>query len=195
MRKWSKEIKQNLSTPDEPSSRMIAESVEHRSERRHRSTALKASKKEAVSSTDKLFEQLVKMSVMTMVSQQQYQQRIIPPLLSFDSSQRPAPSNPVRSNTDSSDILYGSSLSGRYIDRYAAQQSSMMEICKKLINEDWELDNLRTESKGGAITSEIWERYGFKIGTLAKSQNKISEFKHARCSDSSASLGSTDDDM
>jgi hypothetical protein len=68
-----------------------------------------------------------------------------------------------------------------------------MEICRKLVDEDWSIDNLRTELKGGAITPAIWERYGFRMGTLAKIQSTISEFKRFRSSTGSVLSQTTDD--
>jgi hypothetical protein len=47
--------------------------------------------------------------------------------------------------------------------------------------------------KGGAITPAIWERYGFRMGTLAKIQSTISEFKRFRSSTGSVSSQTTDD--
>jgi hypothetical protein len=48
------------------------------------------------------------------------------------------------------------------------------------------------ESKGGVITLVVWERYGFRIGTLAKIQGKILEFKRFRSSSGLVSLQNAD---
>ncbi|KAI9769483.1 MAG: hypothetical protein M1840_003960 [Geoglossum simile] len=50
-------------------------------------------------------------------------------------------------------------------------------IKNKLLDEDWNLDTLCDERKGGAMTTAIWESYGFKLGTLANIRSKLSEFK------------------
>ena len=61
------------------------------------------------------------------------------------------------------------------------------EIKSTLIEEQWELDTLRERRDGKGITNDIWERYGFKIGTLAMIRSKISEFKLQRPHSSSSS--------
>ena len=53
-------------------------------------------------------------------------------------------------------------------------------IKDKLIKEEWNIDALNTKKLDKGITSEIWVRYSFKIGTLAQIRNKISGFKKSR---------------
>ena len=50
-------------------------------------------------------------------------------------------------------------------------------VKNKLLDKDWNLNTLCDERKGGAMTTAIWESYGFKLGTLANVQSRISEFK------------------
>jgi hypothetical protein len=51
------------------------------------------------------------------------------------------------------------------------------KIKSTLVEEEWELNTLweRRDRKG--MTNDIWDRYGFKISTLAMIRSKISEFK------------------
>ena len=62
-------------------------------------------------------------------------------------------------------------------------------VKNKLLDEDWNLDTLRDERKGGAMTTAIWESYGFKLGTLANIRSRISEFKQQRRPQSRDSVG------
>jgi len=65
-----------------------------------------------------------------------------------------------------------------YITRYAGVQGDILKtICEKLVAEDWSIDTLRTPERGGSMTMAIWESYGFRLGTLAKLQARISLFK------------------
>jgi hypothetical protein len=60
MRKWSKEVVDELATPEEPSSSIVAELSDWRAARSTQSKELKASKKETGSDTNKLLDQFLK---------------------------------------------------------------------------------------------------------------------------------------
>ena len=101
----------------------------------------------------------------------------------------PAPSSPIRSDTDPNELL------GQFFDwfilRFGRQQKEALEnIRSKLLDEDWNLKTLCKEHKGGAMTVAIWESYGFKLGTLANIRSKISEFKQQQRHQSQGSSGS-----
>ncbi|KAI9765687.1 MAG: hypothetical protein M1840_007245 [Geoglossum simile] len=88
----------------------------------------------------------------------------------------PIPSSPIHLNSDPSEIL------SQFFDWLTAKpnalQADLLESIKnKLLNEDWSLDALHDERRGGAMTYTIWESYGFKLSTLAKIRSRISEFK------------------
>jgi hypothetical protein len=88
----------------------------------------------------------------------------------------PVPSSPVRSVEDSVEVL--ERFFEWYITRYAAKQGDVLKkICEKLVAEDWSIDTLRAPERGGSMTMAIWESYGFRLGTLAKLQARISLFK------------------
>ena len=55
-----------------------------------------------------------------------------------------------------------------------------MKIKDTLVKEEWELDTLQERKDGKGMTEEAWDRYSFKISTLATIQTKISEFKLQR---------------
>ena len=64
------------------------------------------------------------------------------------------------------------------------------KIKSVLVEEEWELDTLRERRDGKGMTEDIWDRYGFKLGTLVTIRSKISEFKLQRPR-SSSSQGSS----
>ena len=51
------------------------------------------------------------------------------------------------------------------------------KIKSTLVEEEWELDTLWERRDGKGMTDDIWDRYGFKIGTLVMIRSRISEFK------------------
>ena len=51
------------------------------------------------------------------------------------------------------------------------------KIKSTLVEEEWELNTLWERRDGKGMTNDIWDRYGFKIGTLAMIRSRISEFK------------------
>jgi hypothetical protein len=61
------------------------------------------------------------------------------------------------------------------------------KIKSTLVEEEWELDTLRERRDRKGMTDDIWERYGFKIGTLVMIRSRISEFKLQRPQSSSCS--------
>ena len=49
------------------------------------------------------------------------------------------------------------------------------QICHTLIDEDWDLEGLRKD-----ISDNVWESFGFKVGTLARLRHEIRPFKLQR---------------
>jgi len=71
----------------------------------------------------------------------------------------------VHSNSDLSEVLF--QFFDWLIIKFSAQQIELLKSIKsKLLDKDWNLDTLRDERKGGAMTIGIWESYGFKLSTL-----------------------------
>jgi hypothetical protein len=61
------------------------------------------------------------------------------------------------------------------------------KIKSTLVEEEWELDTLQERRDGKGMTDDIWDKYGFKISTLAMIRSRISEFKLQRPHSSSSS--------
>lgn len=190
MRRWSKEIKEGNSTPEEPSSRLAAEFAEEKATRQARakgSNASAASKTAGSTNTERLMDKYMQMKLLRLFEKEEVPTPS-PRLGSSSGIQAlPAPSSPVHSVSDPADIMR--QFFEWYIEHHGGgQREALLEICDKLIDEDWSLDYIRSESKGGGMTATDWQGYGFKLGTLAKIRGRISEFKRWRdCSNSSAS--------
>jgi hypothetical protein len=105
---------------------------------------------------------------------QQNQPQLFPP--STESLQT---SSPIRSDTDHSEILsqfFVWLMSQPGYD--SEQQRRILEpIRDTLVDEDWDLDTLKSPDQ---MTMEICKEYGFKLGTLPRLRQKISEFKSQR---------------
>ncbi|KAI9760555.1 MAG: hypothetical protein M1840_002393 [Geoglossum simile] len=100
----------------------------------------------------------------------------------------PVPSSPIRSSSDLSEVLI--QFFDWLITKSNTQQMEILDNIKnKLLDKDWNLDTLRDEQKGRAMMTAIWESYGFKLGTLANIQSKLSEFKQQRRPQSHDSAG------
>ncbi|KAI9770770.1 MAG: hypothetical protein M1840_003020 [Geoglossum simile] len=179
-RRWSREIADGLSTVEQPSQQIIVLLVNWRERERKKSTQAQQAPKPAedISST---MNQLLQTLIATQT--QHLAQNLYRGLhnLSTSSSNPPpyaplVPSSPVHSNSDPSEIL--TQFFDWLICRSSEQQKESLEYIKsRLLDEDWNLDTLHNERKGGAMTMAIWESYSFKLGTLANIRCKISEFK------------------
>ena len=180
MRRWNDEIKEEISTVEVPSPGLAAALAVIRSRKGVQNTKPPEVPTEATSSMAKIMETLAFAQVLNITNQMQQV-----PVRSSSTLARPlgppAPSSPIHSNSDSAEVVQ--QFFEWYIGKHGLKQVEVLEgICEKLVIEDWSLDLLRTEAKGGSMTAEIWSSYGFKLGTLAKLQSKISEFKQTRTS-------------
>jgi len=139
---------------------------------------------EGSSTTDQLIQTFLVTQIQQLAQQQSSLQHTLPM-----HPPPPPPSSPIRSDTDPSELL--SQFFDWFILRSNIQQKETLEnIRSKLLDEDWNLETLCEERKGGAMTVAIWESYGFKLGTLANIRSKISEFKQQRRPQSQGSNGS-----
>jgi hypothetical protein len=144
---------------------------------------------EGSSTTDQLIQTFLVTQICQLTQQQQPSElpytlpmSIYPPLL--------APSSPVWSDSDPSEIL--AQFFDWFIQRSSEQQREMLgDIRQKLLDEDWNLETLCDKRKGGAMTVAIWESYSFKLDTLANIKSKISEFKQQQRPQSHSSNGSS----
>ncbi|KAI9765482.1 MAG: hypothetical protein M1840_007308 [Geoglossum simile] len=179
-RRWSREIADNLSTVEQPSQQIILLLANWR-EREHKKSAhaqLPRPAEDTTSTTNQLLQILIAAQVQHL-PQNLYSNRsnspATPPPCPLPYTP-PVPSSPIRSSSDPNEVLT------QFFDwltaKSNASQAELLESVKnKLLDEDWSLDALRDERRGGAMTSTIWESYGFKLGTLAKIRSRISEFK------------------
>jgi hypothetical protein len=182
-RRWNREINEELSTVEQPSQNIIVQLVNWRDRDRKKTTEL-PKPIEGSSTTDQLIQTFLVTQIQQLAQQQSSLQHTLPM-----HPPPPPPSSPIRSDTDPSELL--SQFFDWFILRSNIQQKETLEnIRSKLLDEDWNLETLREERKGGAMTVAIWESYGFKLGTLANIRSKISEFKQQRRPQSQGSNGS-----
>jgi hypothetical protein len=170
---------------EQPSQNLIVQLVNWR-ERDRKKTADLPKPIEGSSTTDQLIQTFLVTQIQQLAQQQsstlQHTLPIRPPLSL-------APSSPIWSDSDPSELL--AQFFDWFILHFGRQQKEALEnIQSKLLDEDWNLETLRNERKGGAMTVAIWESYGFKLGTLANIRSKISEFKQQRRPQSQGSNGS-----
>ena len=171
-RRWNREINEELSTVEQPSQNVIVQLVNWR-ERDRKKTAESPKPVEGPSLTDQLIQTFLVTQIQQITQQQSSTLQHTLPI----HSPPPAPSSPIQSDSDPSDLL------DRFFDWLILRSSEqrrvvLKDIQSKLLDEDWNLETLRDDRKGGAMTTDIWESYGFKLGTLAHIRSKISEFKH-----------------
>ena len=94
----------------------------------------------------------------------------------------PQNSSPVRSETDPVELL------GQFFDWLAnepefsseRQRASLEAVKDKLVEEEWNIESLKSKKPGEGMTLDQWERYGFKIGMLVRIRSLISKFKQSR---------------
>ncbi|KAI9764941.1 MAG: hypothetical protein M1840_007966 [Geoglossum simile] len=186
-RQWSHEIADGLSTVEQPSQQIIVLLVNWQEKERKKGTQAQQTLRLAediLSTMNQLLQTLI-------AAQTQHLAQNLygglhnlsaplsnppnPPLYAPPYAP-PALSSPVHSNSDLNEILM--QFFDWLISRSGEQQKETLEhIRDKLLDEDWNLDTLRNERKGGEMTMAIWESYGFRLGTLANIRCKISEFK------------------
>jgi hypothetical protein len=170
-RRWNREINEELSTVEQPSQNVIVQLVNWRERDRKKTTELPKSG-EGSSLTDQLIQTFLVTQIQQITQQQSSTSQHSLPMHSLP----PAPSSPIQSDSDPSDIL------AQFFDWLILRSSKqrrvvLKDIQSKLLDEDWNLETLRDDHKGRAMTTAIWESYGFKLGTLAHIRSKISEFK------------------
>ncbi|KAI9769798.1 MAG: hypothetical protein M1840_003792 [Geoglossum simile] len=183
-RRWSREIADNLSTVEQPSQQIIVLLVNWRERERKKNAQTQQIPRPAediTSTTNQLLQTLIAAQTQQLTQNLCGNRSSLPATLPPypPPYSPPVPSSPVRSNSDPSEVL--SQFFDWLIVKSSVQQIELLEgIKNKLLDEDWNLDTLRDERKGGAMTIRIWESYGFKLGTLANIWSRISEFKQQR---------------
>ena len=188
-RRWSKEVNDNVSTVEQPSPQLIIALCKWR-DRSHKKTeaAMKTEEQSASATATSTTSALLNTFLITQLAQMNQQR------LSSSAILSPLPecfvptSSPIHTEKDSQDLL------AEFFDWLIKQPGYnneqkielYMKIKDTLVKEEWELDTLRERKDGKGMTEEAWDRYGFKIGTLATIRTKIPEFKLQRPRSSSS---------
>ncbi|KAI9768075.1 MAG: hypothetical protein M1840_005109 [Geoglossum simile] len=189
-RQWSRKIADGLSTVEQPSQQIIVLLVNWREKERKKGTQAQQTPRlaEDISSTMNQLLQTLIAAQTQHLAQNLYGglHNLSAPLSNPPNPPPYAPpyappalSSPVHLNSDPNEILM--QFFDWLIGRSGEQQKETLEhIRDKLLDEDWNLDTLRNERKGGEIIIAIWESYGFRLGMLANIRCKISKFKRQR---------------
>ena len=186
-RRWSKEVNDEISTVEKPSPQLIIAISKHRDRVRNKESSTKLEQPSAATPEASTTTALINALLVTQLKQ--INQQNVPAASSL-LVERPAlsGSSPFRTQKDPQDLL------AEFFDWLMKQPGCNSErkieiyetIKKVLIQEEWELDTLRERRDGKGMTEDIWDRYGFKLGTLMTIRSKISEFKLQRPQSSSS---------
>jgi hypothetical protein len=172
LQRWSREIQGGESTVEEPSQNIVCQLSAWKTRKQLKTPEPKNDP------PDHQFKELVQLltvrELQAVRRDQQNQPQLFPP--STESLQT---SSPIRSDTDHSEILsqffvWLMAQPGYDSER---QRQILESIRDTLVDEDWDLDTLKSPDQ---MTIEIWKEYGFKLGTLPRLRQKISEFKSQR---------------
>ena len=85
------------------------------------------------------------------------------------------PSSPLQSSTDPAEVLESFIEFVKGLRQWASKAELLEQIRRILIDEDWDLEGLRKD-----ISDNVWESFGFKVGTLARLRREIRLFKLQR---------------
>jgi len=95
-----------------------------------------------------------------------------------------APQNlsPIRSETDPIELLsqFFEWLPTEPEFSSEKQRAILEPIKDKLVEQEWNIDRLKSQKPGEGMTLDLWEDYGFKTGTLVRIRSLISKFKQLR---------------
>ena len=185
-RRWSKEINDEISTLEQPSPQLVIALCRWRDRSRKKDESIaQLNQQSAASTAASTTSELLNIFLVTQLKQLTQQST------SSLATQYSAPlnSSPFRTQMDPQELL------AEFFDWIMKQPGCNTErkielftkIKSTLVEEEWELDTLRERRDGKGMTDDIWDRYGFKIGTLAMIRSRISEFKLQRPHSSSSS--------
>ena len=113
------------------------------------------------------------------IGQNPYLPQYPPP---YSNVKAPQNSSPVQSKTDPVKLLsqFFKWLANQPKFNSKRQRAILEPIKDKLVEEEWNINLLKSQKLGKGITSEQWETYSFKIGTLYRIRPLISKFKQLR---------------
>ena len=81
----------------------------------------------------------------------------------------------MQSSTDPAEVLESFIEFVKGLRQWASKAELLEQIRHTLIDEDWDLEGLRKD-----ISDNVWESFGFKVGTLARLRHEIRPFKLQR---------------
>lgn len=190
-RRWSKEVNDGVSAVEQPSPQLVVVLCKVRDRSRKKESSARPDQQSAGPTEASATSTLLNTLLFSHLTQMNRQSLATPGPLPEHSA---APnSSPIRTRSDPQDLLaeffewlmkqpgYNTE---RKIEHYT-------KIKNMLVDEEWELDTLRERKDGKGMTEDIWDRYGFKLGTLATVRSKISEFKVQRPRSSSSHNSNT----
>jgi hypothetical protein len=186
-RRSSKEINDEVSTIEQPSSQLIIALCRwrDRSWKKDESIAKldeQSTAYTAASTTSAL------LNVFLVTQLKQLNQQSANSLATPTERSVPLHSSPFRTQMDAQDLL--AEFFNWLMKQLGCHTERKIELFTKikstLVEEEWELDTLRERRAGKGMTDDIWERYGFKIGTLVMIRSRTSEFKLQRPQSSSS---------
>jgi hypothetical protein len=189
-RRWSKEVNDEVSTIQQPSPQLIIALCRWRDRSRKKEESVaKLDDQSAAATAASTTSALLNAFLVTQLKQIN-QQNLSSSATSDSLLEHSAPPNssPLRTRRDPQDIL--AEFFDWMMKQHGCNTEKKIELYTKikstLIEEEWELNTLQERRDGKGMTENIWDRYGFKIGTLAMIRTKISEFKLQRPRSSSS---------
>jgi hypothetical protein len=181
-RRWSKEVNDEISTVEKPSTQIILALSRFRDRGRKKQESSAKPDQQSVAAADASTTSAL-LNVFLVTQLRQLNQQNSPATLgSLPEHPAQLHSSPIRTEKDPQELL------AEFFDWLTKQPGFTSErkiqlyarIKNTLAEEEWGLDNLREKRDGKGMTEEIWRRYGFKLGTLAEIRSRISDFKHQR---------------
>jgi hypothetical protein len=190
-RRWSKEINDEISALEQPSPQLIIALCRWRDRSRKKDESIaQPNQQSAASTAASTTSELLNVFLVTQLRQLTQQST------SSLATQHSAllNSSPFRTQMDPQELL--AEFFNWIMKQLGCNTERKIELYTKikstLIEEEWELDTLQERRDRKGMTDDIWDRYSFKIGTLAMIRSKISEFKlqrpHSSSSSSNASI-------
>jgi hypothetical protein len=181
--RWDKELLSGESTIEQPSQNLIVNLVKERSRRIQKEQVV-----EKEVPTQSNIHQLVSvimakelrtMNQISHLSPQYVPLQYPPP---YSNVEAPQNSSPVQSEPDPVELLsqFFEWLANQPEFSSERQRAILEPIKDKLVEEEWDIDSLKSQKPGEGMTSDQWENYDFKIGMLHRIRPLISKFKRLR---------------
>ena len=181
--RWNKELLSGESTIEQPSQNLIINLVKERSRRIQKEQVVEK-EVPTQSNIDRLVSVMMARELRTMnqiphLSPQYVPLQYPPP---YSNVEAPQNSSLVQSEPDPVELLsrFFEWLANQPEFNSKRQRAILKPIKAKLVEEEWDIDSLKSLKPGEGMTSDQWENYDFKIGTLHRIRPLISKFKRLR---------------